>query len=144
MQPSFPVVSPKYPCRHRWSWLVVWTSSKEDMAAQGGLAAVLHMVQLTHPSGKAWTSQASFSWSPTSGTATNSFHQLGISHVSTFHSTHWWNSLTGGSGGNFPSSSSEFSIDTPRKQATSNPILVALPSPSPWQSLFPCWTKDSF
>ena len=65
---------------------------------------------------------ANSSQSCTSGTANSSLHQPGVSQASAFQATHLWSSFTGGLGeGAFSSSSSEFSADPLRKQATSGP-----------------------
>ena len=88
-----------------------------------GLVVVLHFLQLTHPGSQneAHTSCDSLLWSPTSGTASISLHQLGILLASAFDITHLQNSLTGGLEGTLPSSSLEFSVDPLRKQVTSSP-----------------------
>ena len=69
----------------------------------------------------AHTSLASLLWSHISGTANNSAHQLGVSHLSALHGTHWLNSVTAGSRGILSPSSSEVPSDPLKKDATSGP-----------------------
>ena len=70
---------------------------------------------------KAHASLASFLWSPISGTANNSAHQLGVLHLSALHWTHSLNSVTVDSGGILLPLSSEVPGDPLKKDATSCP-----------------------
>ena len=84
-------------------------------------SSICNSLILCRSRNKACTSLASLFWSSTSGTADNSAHQLGVSHLSAFHSTHWLNSVTVGSRGILSSSSSEVPVDPLKKDATSGP-----------------------
>ena len=84
------------------------------------------------------TCLASFLVLSSPGTVDSSIHQLGVSHLSTFHGTHSAKSKMAGSGGILLPSSSDVSGDPCRKEATagfssgSSPKLESLPSdPSP-------------
>ena len=70
---------------------------------------------------KAHTSLASFLWSPFSGTANNSAHQLGILQLLALHGTHWLNLVTVGSGGILSPLSLEVCSNPLKKDATSSP-----------------------
>ena len=106
-------------CWRAWAYATVFSHgiSQISLQAQMELAGSMNFFWRIHGSaGGAWwqfslgfsslillesqneahTSLASLLWSSTSGTATNSPHQLAILHVSTFHGNYLLNSMTGG------------------------------------------------
>ena len=91
----------------------------------------------------ACTSLASFLWSPISGTADISTHQLGVSHLSPLYGTHWLNSVTTGSGGILLPSSSEVPVTLSRRMPPLVLVLVAPPNANLWLWLLPHWTPSS-